>query len=268
MLAYAGPSWPHTCVSGLPGHGGWGGQRSPSWATATGPGLFRSFGYWLLRRSTYSHTRGGKAGRRRGACMWCGCVCCTAVLWGGSCYTGEGRCSNGSAPGACREGGGSIPAGAVGSVGSPTDPFEYRTGPPVDPPEYRWRRALLQVCVVPVCPFFWGGVAGGKTDETSTLSAGTGGGAGCCRGGGGFQRCPLESSTCREPKSSSSRVSNPRTGRLKTTALAIGPSMSLTRNAVSFTYGAFRGGGGVGGASCALWCVKQRAHTVSPPCCT
>ena len=42
-----------------------------------------------------------------------------------------------------------------GSVGSPTDPSEYRTGPPVDPPEYRWRRALLQVCVVPACPFWW-----------------------------------------------------------------------------------------------------------------
>ena len=44
-----------------------------------------------------------------------------------------------------------------GSVGFPTDPFEYRTGPPVDLSEYRWRRALLQVCVVPACPFWgWG----------------------------------------------------------------------------------------------------------------
>ena len=114
MPAYAGASRPHTCVSGLPGYGGWGGQRPPSWATATGPGLFRSLGfrnpsgYWLLRRSTYSHTRRGRAGRRRGACMWCGCVCCTAVPWDGVCDTLEGSCSNGSAAGACREGGGSI----------------------------------------------------------------------------------------------------------------------------------------------------------------
>ena len=49
---------------------------------------------------------------------------------------------------------------------------------------------------------------------------------------------------CREPKSSSSRVSNPRTGRRKTTALNTGPSMSLTQNGASFTYGASRGGGG------------------------
>ena len=42
-----------------------------------------------------------------------------------------------------------------GSVGLPTDAFEYRTGPPVDLFEYRWRRALLQVCVVLACPFFW-----------------------------------------------------------------------------------------------------------------
>ena len=45
----------------------------------------------------------------------------------------------------------------------------------------------------------------GKTDETSTRSTGTGGGAGCCRGGW-FPRRRLESSTCREPKSTSSRV--------------------------------------------------------------
>ena len=44
-----------------------------------------------------------------------------------------------------------------GSVGSPTDPFEYRTGPPVDLFEYRWWRALLQVCAVPARPFWgWG----------------------------------------------------------------------------------------------------------------
>ena len=46
--------------------GGGGGHRSPSWATATSPGIFRSLGfrnrngYWLVQRSTYSHTRGGK----------------------------------------------------------------------------------------------------------------------------------------------------------------------------------------------------------------
>ena len=45
----------------------------------------------------------------------------------------------------------------------------------------------------------------GKTDETSTRSTGTGGGAGCCRGGGWFPRRRLESSTCREPKSTNSR---------------------------------------------------------------
>ena len=42
-----------------------------------------------------------------------------------------------------------------GSVGPPTNPFEYWTGPPIDLYEYRWRRALLHVCVVHVCPF-WG----------------------------------------------------------------------------------------------------------------
>ena len=72
-----------------------------------------------------------------------------------------------------------------------------------------------------------GVLSGAKIDKTSNRSAGTGGGAGCCRGGW-FQRCPLESSTCRGPKSRSPRVSNPRIGQLKTTALAIGSSMSLT----------------------------------------
>ena len=43
------------------------------------------------------------------------------------------------------------------------------------------------------------------------------------------------------------------TGRLKTTALAIGPSMSLTRIGVSFTYGALRGGG-QGGVLCIMVC--------------
>ena len=52
---------------------------------------------------------------------------------------------------------------------------------------------------------FWGW---GKTDETSTLSTGTGGGAGGCRGGW-FPRHRLESSTCRDSKSTSSRDRTP-----------------------------------------------------------
>ena len=132
----------------------------------------------------------------------------------GHSYRG-GRCPSGSALGARLEDGGSNPAGGAGSVGArpppppPLDPFEYWTGPPIDLSEYRWRRALLKVCVVLACSgyFFLGG--GGKTDETSTRSAGIGGGAGC-RKGGWFQRCPLQSSTCRGPKSSSSQESNPR----------------------------------------------------------
>ena len=50
----------------LMGHCHW----PPSWAIATGPGLFRSLGfrnpsgYWLVWRSTYNHTRGGKGGVR------------------------------------------------------------------------------------------------------------------------------------------------------------------------------------------------------------
>ena len=70
MLACAGPSRPHTCVSGSPGRGGWGGQRSPLWATATGPGLFRSLGfknpsgYWLFGGQ---HTAIQRVGRLGGA---------------------------------------------------------------------------------------------------------------------------------------------------------------------------------------------------------
>ena len=43
------------------------GGGAPSWATATGPGLFRSLGfrnpsgYWLLRRSTYKGREGWAA---------------------------------------------------------------------------------------------------------------------------------------------------------------------------------------------------------------
>ena len=114
------------------------------------------------------------------------------------------------------------------------------------------------------------GVGGGKTDETSTLSTGTGGGAVCCRGGW-FQRCPLESSMCRESKRSGSRGSNPRTGRLKTTGLTIRPSISLTQNDASFTCGASRGG--VGGVKRIMVCQTKggwgpASNTVSPACCT
>ena len=51
------------------------------WATATGPGIFRSLGfknpsgYWLLRRSTYSHTGTGGAGSAWAlACVVCVCA--------------------------------------------------------------------------------------------------------------------------------------------------------------------------------------------------
>ena len=70
MLACASPSRPHTCVSGSPDRGGWGGQRSPLWATATGPGLFRSLGfknpsgYWLFGGQ---HTAIQRVGRLGGA---------------------------------------------------------------------------------------------------------------------------------------------------------------------------------------------------------
>ena len=128
-----------------------------------------------------------------------------------------GRCPSGGALGASPNGAGSSPVAA-----------RRWAGPPIDPFEHRWRRALLQVCGPTMCCLFGAGVfLGAKIDETSTRSAGTGGGAGCC-GGRWFQRCPLESSTCRGPRSSSPRVSNPRTGRLKIAALYIGPSLSLT----------------------------------------
>ena len=56
------------------------------------------------------------------------------------------------------------------------------------------------------CVSLFGG--GGKTDETSTRRTGTGGGASCCRGGW-FPQRRLESSTCRDPKSTSSRDRTP-----------------------------------------------------------
>ena len=64
--------------------------------------------------------------------------------------------------------------------------------------------------------------------------------------GGWLQRCPLESSTCRGPRGSP-RVSNPRTRRLKTTALTIGPSMSLA------IYPTLSLGWGVPGAGLRCW---------------
>ena len=82
MLACAGPSRPHTCVSGSPGRGGWGGQRSPLWATATGPGLFRSLGfknpsgYWLFGGQHTAIQRVGRLGGAEApACVVCVFAC-------------------------------------------------------------------------------------------------------------------------------------------------------------------------------------------------
>ena len=80
MLACAGPSRPHTCVPGSPGRGGWGGQRSPLWATATGPGLFRSLGFKTpvgtgfleVNIQPYSGWEGWAAPRRLH--VWCVCL--------------------------------------------------------------------------------------------------------------------------------------------------------------------------------------------------
>ena len=82
MLACTGPSRPHTCVSGSPGRGGWGGQRSPLWATATGPGLFRSLGfknpsgYWLFGGQHTAIQRVGRLGGAEApACVVCVFAC-------------------------------------------------------------------------------------------------------------------------------------------------------------------------------------------------
>ena len=111
--------------------------------------------------------------------------------------------------------------------------FESRCRPSMGATSHRSRRVPVAACAATgvwchdvYFLFGAGRLLDAKIDETSTRSAGTGGGVGCCRGGW-FQRCPLESSTCRGPKSRSPRVANPCTGRLKTTALAIAPSMSL-----------------------------------------
>ena len=191
--------------------------------------LFAVVGPWAERPSR--HTITYRVTRHIHVCVWV-CQAQVDVVW-----TGEresvrggyhlpftwvysicgGRCPSGGALGA-----------SPGSAGSSPVAAHQWAGPPIDPFEYWWRRALLQVCGATI-RFLFGAVVflGAKRDETSTRSAGTGGGAGCCRGGW-FQRCPLESSTCMGPRSRSPRESNPRTGRLKTTALAIGPSMSLT----------------------------------------
>ena len=87
MPACAGPSRPHTCVSGSPGRGGWGGQRSPLWAAATGPGLFRSLGfnnpsgYWLFG-GQHTATQGRGVGSAWApACAVCVCAGAYRVAW-------------------------------------------------------------------------------------------------------------------------------------------------------------------------------------------
>ena len=146
MLACAGPSRPHTCVSGSPGRGGWGGQRSPLWATATGPGLFRSLGfknpsgYWLFGGQHTAIQRVGRLGGAEApACVVC-VFACAVVPCAKFQHFSEGGRSSGSAPGVCREGGGSSP----GIGGLP--PIPSNTG-----------RDLLSTCLS------------------------TGGGAHCCR---------------------------------------------------------------------------------------
>ena len=140
MLACAGPSRPHTCVSGSPGRGGWGGQRSPLWATATGPGLFRSLGfknpsgYWLFGGQHTAIQRVGRLGGAEAPACVVSVFACAVVPCAKFQFFSEGGRSSGSAPGVCREGGGS----------SPGTSYLF---------EYRWRRALLQVCVVPACHF-------------------------------------------------------------------------------------------------------------------
>ena len=66
----------------------------------------------------------------------------------------------------------------------------------------------------------------GKTDETSTRSTGTGGGAGCCRGGV-VPTTPTRELYVQGTQEHQLPGSNPRTGRLKTTALTTGPCRSL-----------------------------------------
>ena len=159
MLACAGPSRPHTCVSGSPGRGGWGGHRSPLWATATGPGLFRSLGFknpsghWLFGGQHTAIQRVGRLGGAEApACVVC-VFACAVVPCAKFQHFSEGGRSSGSAPGVCREGGGSSP----GIGGLPPIPSNTGRGLLSSLFEYRWRRALLQVCVVPACHFLGAG---------------------------------------------------------------------------------------------------------------
>ena len=206
MLACAGPSRPHTCDSGSPGRGGWGGQRSPLWATATGPGLFRSLGfknpsgYWLFGGQHTAIQRVGRLGGAEAPACVVGVFACVVVPCAKFQCLSEGGRSSGSAPGVCREGGGSIP----GIGGLP--PIPSNTGRDLPSTcSSTGGGAHCCRCVWFLRVTFWGW---GKTDETSTLSTVTGGGAGCCRGGW-FPRRRLESSTCRDPKSTSSRDRTP-----------------------------------------------------------
>ena len=203
MLACAGPSRPHTCVSGSPGRGGWGGQRSPLWATATGPGLFSSLGfrnpsgYWLFGGQ---HTAIQRVGRLGGA-EAPACVVSVRLYPVPSASASQKAAAQGAAH----------PAFAVREVvrvlGSVVSHRSLRI-----PDGTSHRPARVQVAartaagVCGSCVSLFGGW--GKTDETSTRSTGTGGGAGCCRGGW-FPRRRLESSTCRGPKSTSSRDRTP-----------------------------------------------------------
>ena len=107
----------------------------------------------------------GKEGRRWRAYMRSGCVCRLCLLF----IPGVGH--NLPVAAAARVAAHSAPAlkEAVRSPltpfdrwGLPSIPWKSRTGPPVDPSKYRWRRALLQVCVVPACSFRGVGVAVGK----------------------------------------------------------------------------------------------------------
>ena len=119
-----------------------------------------------------------------------------------------------------------------GSVGFPTDPFEYRTGPPIDLFEYRWRRALLQVCVVPACPFWGWGQNGRDLHPIHWYRWWRG-----VLKGGVVPTTPTREFYVQGSQEHQLPGSNPRTGRLKTTALTIGPCLSLARYGVSIAYG-------------------------------
>ena len=98
MLACAGPSRPHTCVSGSPGRGGSDGRRSPLWAAATGPGLLRSLGsknpsgYWLFGGQLTATQGRGVGSAWAPACAVCVCAGAYRVSWrsrwGGGCICG------------------------------------------------------------------------------------------------------------------------------------------------------------------------------------